>query len=275
MEIRAGFQIERAGIIARMFLREARRQGGLVISFIVYASLIFSLPLFSRFALGQEVELVLEMIGDSAAIFSIILCALLIGSINERERTSKTDTLLLSKPVRVDELLIGRISGVMALILATTILSFALSIYPLWSAEPVGHRDPVPFGHFIEGYGIELVKVMVLSTCRAALVSGFLVILGPYLAPFGTFVAAVMIFFLSTINHYLFSGFFSGDSGMKYLGFVVRATLPNTSIADVGEYLGRGEEIPWEIPLINVLYVAIYLLALTIVGHFLWSRREV
>jgi Cu-processing system permease protein len=256
--------VRRAGVVALNTFREAVRDRVLY-NLVFFALLMMAAAIFvGGISIGIE-EMVIKSLGLSAISVIGLLIAVFIGvGLVYKEMDKRTLYVLLAKPVRRWEFLLGKFGGlVLTLVVNTLAMAAGLFAALLYVKHPLERTDAVLVIaiYFILLKLMLVVALALLFSCYTTPLLAILYTSALYVA--GLFVEEMRTFHFTIPNPPMEALL----RGLSYL-------LPNFENFNVMAAAVHGREIPGTLILQNTAYAALYSGIVLLVAAVVFSRRN-
>ncbi len=235
---------------------------------------LYAILAFAIFAIGTTFFLADLSVGDftriivdlglaSVHLFGVIMAVFLGITLVSNEVDRKTIYLILSKPVRRHEFILGKTLG-LAFTLALTTLAMAAVLFLIhFSYRLGGKAEP---GIFIASIGIYM--ELVLLTCLASLFSSFT-------TPVLSAIFTISLFFVGHLTNQLhILGEQSGSSAVRWSGKVLFYLLPNLENFNWKNEVAHGGLTSLSVAGWAAGYLACYAAGILCLTCLLFSRKD-
>ncbi len=240
-------------VIAGHTLREVTRQPALYYLVLLFGLLILTSPLYTAFGFGGEWMLMREAGLATVALCGLLTAVLASSRLVHREIESGTAQLVLSKPVRPYEFLIGKFLGIAGVLLGVTLLLGLILILTVALTEGT--------------WDLQLWKGVMAAYFEVLILSGLALAFSVHLPFTPNAVLCGTIFVLGQLS------FVTDGSSLGWLGLTL---LPDfTHFQAVQEAVTIRAPVPAGYLLLAGLYGVMYTTAVLLLGVFLLSRREI
>lgn len=277
--------------IARITYQEAVRQPLFYIVLAVSAVLLLISPLFCLFTFDKELSMIRE-VGLATITFGGILIAILTASlVITSEIENLTAIMLLAKPVRRSEFIIGKFAGILFTILIAFLFLGMVFILTYWWKEglPVLKAN-VKAGKYLAGsasvlkdiysfFSTEiwlLVKGIYGCFLQVSIMTSFAVILSTYFSLVISGIGCFAILILGNISDYLYHSLSQGSSILVTgLARIVSTFLPHFSLLNTSSLVTADSIISINYLLLTSFYTLIYIAFVLYITILIFSKREI
>jgi ABC-type transport system involved in multi-copper enzyme maturation permease subunit len=257
----------------------------------VSAVLLMVSPLFCLFAFDKELSMIRE-VGLATITFAGILIAILTASLvitNEIENL--TAIMLLAKPVRRSEFIIGKFAGILFTILvAFLFLSMVFILTYWWKNGLPAIQANVKAGKYLAGSASALkdtkdffrTEIWLLAKgiygcfLQVSILTSFAVILSTYFSLVISGIGCFAVLILGNISDYLYQSFSQGSSALvDGLARIASTLLPHFSLLNTSSLVATDSPISIHYLLLTSFYALIYIAFVLYITILIFSRREI
>jgi Cu-processing system permease protein len=262
------------GYIAVNAYRESVRDRVLY-NLVFFALLIIGASyLIGQLTAGQDVKIIKDLGLSAVALFGLFIAVFIGIGLVSKEVERRSIYALIAKPVRREELVLGKYAG-LVLTLAVNVavmvaVWYVVLAYMSWSESDAFKRAweaPATDPYLLQAVLLIFVELM-LVTAVALFFSTFS----------GPLVSAGMTFGLYVVGHFSTDlknlGVIVKSQGAAYLGTVLYYVLPNLATFDIKADVVHGHPVSAGYLLMAVGYGVMYIAALLVAGMFIFSRRD-
>ena len=277
--------------IGRVTYQEAVRQPLFYIVLAVSTVLLLISPLFCLFAFGQELSMMRE-VGMATITFGGILIAILTASVvitNEIENL--TAIMLLAKPVRRSEFIIGKFAGILfTIFVAFFFLSIVFILTYWWKEGLPALESNIKSGKYLTGsssvlkdiYGFCKTDIWLLLKgvygcfLQVTILTSFAVILSTYFSLAISGIGCFAVIIMGNISDYLYHSLSQGSSALLAgLARIISALLPHFSLINTSSLVTTQSTISVNYILLTSFYTLIYVSFVLYITIIIFSRREI
>ena len=271
--------------------QEAVRQSLFYIVLAVSAVLLLISPLFCLFAFGEELSMMRE-VGMATITFGGILIAILTASLvitNEIENL--TAIMLLSKPVRRGEFILGKFAGILFTILIAFLFLSMVFILTYWWKEGLPKIEAnIKAGKYLAGsasvftdtYSFFRTEIWLLAKgiygcfLQVSILTSFAVILSTYFSLAISGIGCFAVLILGNISDYLYHSFSQGSSVIVAgLARIISSLLPHFSLLNTSSLVTTQSPVSIHYLLVTSFYTLIYVAFVLYITILLFSKREI
>jgi ABC-type transport system involved in multi-copper enzyme maturation permease subunit len=253
--------IGRVRSIALNTFREAVRDR-VLLTLIVFAVLVMGASrAIQPLALGEESKVIKDMGLASITVFCVLIAILVGGRLVHKEVDKRTIYIMLSKPVRRWEFILGKYCGLLAVLaasLATMTACFYVVLF-LLRAEPTAG----------------LLLAVLLTFFELAIVTAVAMLFSTFATPITGSVFTFAVYFVGHMARDLrLLAAMSQSAVVKAVCFAVYYVLPNLSNFNIRGDVVYGALVDPGAYALSVLYALVYSTTVLLVSVALFSRRE-
>ncbi|MFH1231049.1 MAG: hypothetical protein V1709_06075 [Planctomycetota bacterium] len=276
--------------IGRITYQEAIRHPLFYIVVSVSAVLLLISPLFCLFAFDEEVSMMRE-VGLATMTFAGILIAILTASfVITNEIENLTAIMLLSKPVKRSEFIIGKFMGIIFTILVAFLFLTAVFIISYWLKEGL----PSIQNNFMEGRYLKdssvikdtfvffrndiwiLLKGIYSCFLQVAILTSFAVAFSTYFPLVLSGIGCFFILILGNISDYISNALSQRASVISNsLAWVSSSILPHFSILNTSSLVTTKSILSINYLFLISFYTIIYVSFVLWVTIIIFSKREI
>ncbi|MEW6025789.1 MAG: hypothetical protein AB1599_00640 [Planctomycetota bacterium] len=277
--------------IARITYQEAVRQTLFYIVLAVSAVLLLISPLFCLFAFGEELSMMRE-VGLATITFAGILIAILTASqVITSEIENLTAIMLLAKPVRRGEFILGKFCGILFAVFIAFLFLGAVFVLTYWWKEglPVIQAN-IKTGKYLEGsssalkdtYNFFRTDIWLLAKgiygcfLQVTILAAFAVVLSTYFSLVISGIGCFAVLILGNISDYLYHSLSQGSSIIiTGPARIVSALLPHFSLLNTSSLVTTKAGLSVNYLFLTSFYTLIYVAFLLYITILIFSRREI
>ena len=249
-----------SGIALNTFRESVRDK--VLVTLIVFAIIVMgSARIIQPLALGEEAKVIKDL-GLSAITFFCVLIAILVGGrIVYKEIDKRTIYIMLAKPVRRWEFILGKYLGLMA-VLSVSVAVMTAAFYVIMLVLGVG----------ASAY---LLLAIAMTLCQLAILTAVAVMFSTFATPITGAVFTFAVYFVSHLTRDLkLLAAMSPSVVVKAVSYGLYYVLPN-----LGNFNVRGEAV-YNVPLdplglvLAALYALVYTATLLLISVAIFNRKE-
>lgn len=249
-----------SGIAVNTF-RESIRDKVLV-TLLVFAVLVMgSARVIQPLALGEESKVVKDLGLSAITLFCVLIAILVGGRIVYKEVEKRTIYIMLSKPVRRWEFVLGKYAGLMAVLLVSLLFMTAAFYVIMFIVK-------------IDAPAYLLLAVM-MTFFELAILTAVAVLFSTFVTPIAGAVFTFAVYFVGQLTRDLkLLAAMSPSPVVKIVSQVLYYVLPNFSNFNVrGEVVSNALLDPSALAF-SILYAAVYTATLLLISVAVFSRKE-
>jgi ABC-type transport system involved in multi-copper enzyme maturation permease subunit len=251
----------RIGGVAVNTFRESIRDKVLV-TLIVFAILVMgSAKVIQPLSLGEEAKVIKDLGLSAITIFCVLISILVGGRIVYKEVEKRTIYIMLSKPVRRWEFILGKYAGLMGVLLASvvvmTVAFYAIMLFLGLGANPY------------------LLLSVLLTYFELAVLTAIAVLFSTFATPITGAVFTFAVYFVGHLTRDLkLLASMSPSVVVKVVCQLLYYLLPNLSNFNIRS------EVVYNVPLdpgaivLSVLYALVYTATLLLISVAIFNRKE-
>jgi ABC-type transport system involved in multi-copper enzyme maturation permease subunit len=251
----------RIGGIAVNTFRESIRDKVLV-TLLVFAVLVMgSSRVIQPLALGEENKIITDLGLSAITLFCVLIAILVGGRIVYREVEKRTIYIMLSKPVRRWEFILGKYAGLMGVLLVSLFLMTAAFYIILLVV-----RIPAP---------VRLLLPVVMTFFELAILTAVAVLFSTFVTPITGAVFTFAVYFVGHLTRDLkLLASMSPSPLVKFVSLFLYYVLPNLDNFNIrGEVVSNAVLDPGALSL-SVVYAIVYTATLLLVSVAIFNRKE-
>jgi len=277
--------------IGRITYQEAVRQSLFYIVLAVSAVLLLISPLFCLFAFGEELSMMRE-VGMATITFAGMLIAILTASqVITNEIENLTAIMLLAKPVRRSEFILGKFAGIIfTILIAFLFLSMVFILTYWWKNGLPDIEANIKSGKYLAGsasvlmdtYSFFRTEIWLLAKgiygcfLQVSILTSFAVILSTYFSLVISGIGCFAILILGNISDYLYHSLSQGSSILTTgLVRIVSTILPHFSLLNTSSLVTTQSTVSINYLLLTSFYTLIYVAFVLYITILIFSKREI
>ena len=253
--------IERVSGVALNTFRESIRDKVLV-TLIIFAVLVMgSARIIQPLALGEEAKVIKDLGLSAITLFCVLISILVGGRIVYKEVEKRTIYIMLAKPVRRWEFILGKYLGLMT-VLVVSLVVMTVAFYAIL---------------LILGMGVQLYLLLaVLATlCELAILTAVAVLFSTFSTPITGAVFTFAIYFVGHMTRDLkLLAAMSPSAVVKAVSYFLYFVLPNLSNFNIRAEVVYGAPLDPSALLLSALYALVYTATLLLISVAIFNRKE-
>ena len=253
--------IERVSGVALNTFRESIRDKVLV-TLIVFAVLVMgSARVIQPLALGEEAKVIKDLGLSAITLFCVLIAILVGGRIVYKEVEKRTIYIMLAKPVRRWEFILGKYLGLMA-VLAVSLVVMTAAFYAILLVMGVGVELP-------------LLLAVLMTFFELAILTAVAVLFSTFSTPITGAVFTFAVYFVGHLTRDLkLLAAMSPSVVVKVVSQFLYYVLPNLSNFNIrGEVVYGAVLDPYAL-LLSGLYALVYTATLLLISTAIFNRKE-
>ena len=265
------------GRIAWSTFREAVRRKILQILFIFAVVTIASSQMFAYMSPGEELKFILDMSLGAMRMFGMLIAVMLGAYLIPTEVERKTIHVILSKPLRRCDFLLGKFAGAFL----TVVINIALMAVVFFVVFLLKARNPAFADQFDRLIMLpNLMKATLLIMFEMAIITSIAVTFSTVTSSVFTVVLSFFLYFaghLSSFLHHLTThggGEGALSAGNRLMLGVVSAIVPHYEMFDVRQSFATGVVVGPDYLLKCLVYAVVYTIVVILIGYVLFNQRE-
>jgi ABC-type transport system involved in multi-copper enzyme maturation permease subunit len=253
--------IERVSGVALNTFRESIRDKVLV-TLIVFAVLVMgSARVIQPLALGEEAKVIKDLGLSAITLFCVLISILVGGRIVYKEVEKRTIYIMLAKPVRRWEFILGKYFGLMA-VLAVSLAVMTAAFYVIL---------------FVMGVGLQLnlLLAVLMTYFQLAILTAVAVLFSTFSTPITGAVFTFVVYFVGHLTRDLKLLAAMSPSGVvKVISQFLYYVLPNLSNFNIRAEVVYGAVLDPYALLLSGLYALVYTATLLLISAAIFNRKE-
>ncbi len=253
--------IERVSGVALNTFRESIRDKVLV-TLIIFAVLVMgSARIIQPLALGEEAKVIKDLGLSAITLFCVLISILVGGRIVYKEVEKRTIYIMLAKPVRRWEFILGKYLGLMT-VLVVSLVVMTVAFYAIL---------------LILGMGVQLYLLLaVLATlCELAILTAVAVLFSTFSTPITGAVFTFAVYFVGHMTRDLkLLAAMSPSAVVKAVSYFLYFVLPNLSNFNIRAEVVYGAPLDPSALLLSALYALVYTATLLLISVAIFNRKE-
>ena len=253
--------IERVSGVALNTFRESIRDKVLV-TLIVFAVLVMgSARVIQPLALGEEAKVIKDLGLSAITLFCVLIAILVGGRIVYKEVEKRTIYIMLAKPVRRWEFILGKYLGLMA-VLGVSLVVMTAAFYAILLVMGVGVELP-------------LLLAVLMTFFELAILTAVAVLFSTFSTPITGAVFTFAVYFVGHLTRDLkLLAAMSPSVVVKIVSQFLYYVLPNLSNFNIrGEVVYGAVLDPYAL-LLSGLYALVYTATLLLISTAIFNRKE-
>jgi Cu-processing system permease protein len=253
--------IDRVYGVALNTFRESIRDKVLA-TLIVFAVLVMgSARVIQPLALGEEAKVIKDLGLSAIALFCVLISILVGGRIVYKEVEKRTIYIMLAKPVRRWEFILGKYAGLMAVLAVSEAVMTAAFLVIL----------------LIMGIGVQpqLLLAVLMTFFELAILTAVAVLFSTFSTPITGAVFAFAVYFVGHLTRDLkLLAAMSPSPVVKAVSYFLYFLLPNLSNFNIRAEVVYGAALDPYALLLSGLYALVYTTTLLLISAGIFSRKE-
>lgn len=253
--------IERVSGVALNTFRESIRDKVLV-TLVIFAVLVMgSARIIQPLALGEEAKVIKDLGLSAITLFCVLISILVGGRIVYKEVEKRTIYIMLAKPVRRWEFILGKYLGLMTVLVVSLVVMTA-AFYAIL---------------FILGMGVQLYLLLaVLATLfELAILTAVAVLFSTFSTPITGAVFTFAVYFVGHLTRDLkLLAAMSPSPVVKAVSYFLYFVLPNLSNFNIRAEVVYGAPLDPSALLLSALYGLVYAATLLLISVAIFNRKE-
>lgn len=277
--------------LARATYGETVRRPLYTILLLAFAVGIFLSKFLTLFSFAQEINLVREMGMATLSFWSLVIIAVLSGTLITQELEDRTAVTLLTKPLRREEFLLAKFAGlllslvpgllVLAVVLLLTLWMMSVPHLAVSDADLVREGSPLrtalsaTWTHFLVPEGGFVLGGLLLVFLQAVVMAAIAVSLSAFFPTVVTASALLLVFMLGNLAAYMVAAVH--DLGPLARGGARAAAylFPNFGYFNLQTSFSEGKLVSIRYLGLATAYAGLYAAAVFLVSCALFRKREV
>ncbi|MCX6840722.1 MAG: ABC transporter permease [candidate division WOR-3 bacterium] len=253
--------IERVSGVALNTFRESVRDKVLV-TLVAFAVLVMgSARVIQPLALGEEAKVIKDMGLSAITLFCVLISILMGGRIVYKEVEKRTIYIMLAKPVRRWEFILGKYLGLMA-VLVVSLAVMTAAFYAILLILGVG----------VEAY---LLLAILMTFFELAILTAVAVLFSTFSTPITGAVFTFAIYFVGNLTRDLkLLAAMSPSVVVKVVSQFLYYVLPNFSNFNIRAEVVYGAVLDPDALLLSGLYALVYTATLLLISAAIFNRKE-
>jgi Cu-processing system permease protein len=253
--------IGRIAAIAVNTFRESVRDK-VLLTLLVFGILVMgSSKVIQPLALGEEGRIIRDLGLSSITLFCVLIAILVGGRIVYREVEKRTIYVILAKPVRRWEFIVGKYAGLMAVLFVSLVVmtaGFYLTLLALHVGAPAA-----------------MLLAVLMTFFQLAILTAVAVLFSTFVTPIASAVFTFAIYFVGHLTRDLkLLAAMSPSPVVKIVSQFLYYVLPNFSNLNIRSDVVHGALIDPSAIVLSVLYAIVYTTTLLLIAIFVFTRKE-
>ncbi|MFC1587553.1 ABC transporter permease subunit [Planctomycetota bacterium] len=256
-----------SAIAKTTFLENIRQPVYLVLTLLGMA-LIYCSQYVTMFVLGQETVTIIDTAFVTVLTVGILVSIFSASNLIYYEIESRTLMTVLSKPVKKEQIILGKFFGIVTAILLSSLILIGVLILTAYLSTK--SNQDIVFDHVVLLY---IIDVTVLTLGQLFIIVAVTILFATTFPITPTAVFTVLIFFLGHMVDLIKSniqGNFLADS----FAFVYSLVVPNLEFFNLTQILYQGRAIDNIYIIQCTLYAGIYILIYLVLAMLLFARKD-
>jgi ABC-type transport system involved in multi-copper enzyme maturation permease subunit len=249
-----------AGIAVNTF-RESVRDRVLAALIVIAIVVMASAKVVQPVALGEAEKIIKDLGLSAITLFCVLISILVGGRIVYREVEKRTIYLLLARPVRRIEFILGKYLGMM-LVLGVSLILMTAGFYLVLLLTGV-KPDP------------RLLLAVLMTGFELAILTAVAILFSTFVTPIASAVFTFLIYFIGHSTHLLKQlAAMSPAVAVKFLGLFLYYVLPNLSNFNIRGDVVHGAPLNPLAMIISGAYALVYTFTLLLIAIIVFNRRD-
>jgi len=253
--------IERVYGVALNTFRESVRDK-VLLTLIVFAVLVMgSAKVIQPLALGEEAKVIKDLGLSAITLFCVLIAILVGGRIVYKEIEKRTIYIMLAKPVRRWEFILGKYLGLMA-VLGVSLVVMTAAFYAILLLMGIGFQS-------------YLLLAILMTFCELAILTAVAVMFSTFSTPITGAVFTFAVYFVGHLTRDLkLLAAMSPSPVVKAVSYFLYFVLPNLSNFNIRAEVVYGAPLDPYALLLSGLYALVYSVTLLLISVAIFSRKE-
>jgi len=253
--------VERVSGVALNTFRESIRDKVLV-TLVVFAVLVMaSARVIQPLALGEEAKVIKDLGLSAITLFCVLISVLMGGRIVYKEVEKRTIYIMLAKPVRRWEFILGKYLGLMAVLVVSLVVMTA-AFYVILLVLGIGAP-------------LYLLLAVLMTLFELAILTAVAVLFSTFSTPITGAVFTFAVYFVGSLTRDLkLLAAMSPSVVVKVVSQFLYYVLPNLSNFNIRAEVVYGVAIDPDALLLSGLYALVYTATLLLISAAVFNRKE-
>ena len=253
--------VERVSGVALNTFRESIRDKVLV-TLVVFAVLVMaSARVIQPLALGEEAKVIKDLGLSAITLFCVLISVLMGGRIVYKEVEKRTIYIMLAKPVRRWEFILGKYLGLMAVLVVSLVVMTA-AFYVILLILGIGAP-------------LYLLLAVLMTLFELAILTAVAVLFSTFSTPITGAVFTFAVYFVGSLTRDLkLLAAMSPSVVVKVVSQFLYYVLPNLSNFNIRAEVVYGVAIDPDALLLSGLYALVYTATLLLISAAVFNRKE-
>lgn len=253
--------IERVSGVALNTFRESVRDKVLV-TLVAFAVLVMgSARVIQPLALGEEAKVIKDLGLSAITLFCVLISILMGGRIVYKEIEKRTIYIMLAKPVRRWEFILGKYLGLMAVLVVSLVVMTA-AFYVILLILGIGAP-------------LYLLLAVLMTFCELAILTAVAVLFSTFSTPITGAVFTFAVYFVGNLTRDLkLLAAMSPSVVVKVVSQFLYYVLPNFSNFNIRAEVVYGAALDPDALLLSGLYALVYTATLLLISAAIFNRKE-
>lgn len=247
--------------VALNTFRESLRDRVLVALIVIAVIVMGSAKVIQPVAMGEAEKIIKDLGLSAITLFSVLVAVLVGGRLVYREVEKRTIYLLLARPVRRQEFILGKYLGLILVLL----VSLALMTVGFYLVLLITGVKPEP----------RLLLAVVMTVFELVLLTAVAVVFSTFVTPIASAVFTFVVYFIGHSTHLLKQlAAMTPSPIVKFLALLMYYLLPNLSNFNIRAEVVHGVPLNPEAFLLSAGYAFVYTFALLLISMAVFNRRD-
>ncbi len=241
--------------------KESIRDRILVALVVIAVVVMASAKVIQPVAMGEADKIIKDLGLSAITLFCVLIAILVGGRLVYREVEKRTIYLILARPVRRLEFILGKYLGLMA-VLVTSLVIMTVGFYLVMLFA----RVPVSF---------HLLWAVVMTAFELAIITAVAVLFSTFVSPIASAVFTFMVYFIGHSTYLLkqLAGMFPAPV-IKFFALLAYYILPNLNNFNIKGEVVHNVPLNWTALVLSAGYAIVYSATLLLISVIIFNRRD-
>ncbi len=241
--------------------KESIRDRILVALVVIAVVVMASAKVIQPVAMGEADKIIKDLGLSAITLFCVLIAILVGGRLVYREVEKRTIYLILARPVRRLEFILGKYLGLMA-VLVTSLVIMTVGFYLVMLLA----RVPVSF---------HLLWAVVMTAFELAIITAVAVLFSTFVSPIASAVFTFMVYFIGHSTYLLkqLAGMFPAPV-IKFFALLAYYILPNLNNFNIKGEVVHNVPLNWTALVLSAGYAIVYSATLLLISVIIFNRRD-
>ncbi len=252
---------QRLSAIALNTFRESVRDRVLVALIVIGLVVVGSAKVIQPVAMGEGDKIIKDLGLSAITLFCVLIAVLVGGRIVYREVEKRTIFLVLARPVRRLEFIVGKYLGLMAVLIVSLVL-MTVGFYGIMLLANV----PIAFN---------LLWAVVMTGLELAVITAVAVLFSTFVTPIAGAVFTFIVYFIGHSTYLLKQlAAMSPSPIVKVIGLFLYYILPNLSNFNIKGEVVHNVPLNPQAMVLSAIYALVYTVTLLLISVVLFNRKD-